>query len=144
MSTVSYNPATIDRQWLVVDLNGVTLGRASARIASILRGKHKPTYTPHADCGDFVVVLNADKIVLTGTKFQKKLYQHHTGFMGGVRTLTAAKLLDKRPTALVEAAVKGMLPRGPLGRQMLKKLKVYAGSEHPHQAQQPQSYDLGL
>jgi large subunit ribosomal protein L13 len=144
MSTVSYNPATIDRQWLVVDLNGVTLGRASARIASVLRGKHKPTYTPHADCGDFVVVLNADKVVLTGTKLQKKLYQHHTGFMGGVRTLTAQKLMEKRPTALVEAAVKGMLPRGPLGRQMYKKLKVYAGSEHPHQAQQPQSYDLGL
>lgn len=144
MSTVSYNPATIDRQWLVVDLEGVTLGRASARIASVLRGKHKPTYTPHADCGDFVVVLNADKVVLTGAKLQKKLYQHHTGFMGGVRTLTAQKLMEKRPTALVEAAVKGMLPRGPLGRQMYKKLKVYAGSEHPHQAQQPQSYDLGL
>ncbi|MEZ4267809.1 MAG: 50S ribosomal protein L13 [Myxococcota bacterium] len=144
MSTVSYNPATIDRQWLVVDLEGVTLGRASARIASVLRGKHKPTYTPHADCGDFVVVLNADKVVLTGGKLQKKLYQHHTGFMGGVRTLTAQKLMEKRPTALVEAAVKGMLPRGPLGRQMYKKLKVYAGSEHPHQAQQPQSYDLGL
>ncbi|MCB9728063.1 MAG: 50S ribosomal protein L13 [Deltaproteobacteria bacterium] len=144
MSTVSYNPNTIDRQWLVVDVAGLTLGRAAARVASILRGKHKPTYTPHADCGDFVVVVNAEKAVLTGTKPQKKLYQHHTGYMGGVRTLTAEKLLEKRPTALVEAAVKGMLPRGPLGRQMYKKLKVYAGAEHPHQAQQPQTYDLGL
>ncbi|MGM0578986.1 MAG: 50S ribosomal protein L13 [Myxococcota bacterium] len=143
MKTVSFTPDTIEREWHLVDLEGKTLGRAAARIASILRGKHKPTYTPHADCGDFVIVVNADKIRLTGGKWAKKVYYRHTGWFGGLKEITAEKQLAKDPTALVRSAVKGMLPRGPLGRRMFKKLKVYAGGEHPHQAQLPKAFDLG-
>jgi len=142
MKTESFNPDTIERQWHLVDLDGLTLGRAAARIAQVLRGKHKPTYTPHADCGDFVVVVNSDRVVLTGTKPQKKIYYRHTGYMGGLREMSAAKMIAKDSTAVIELAVKGMLPRGPLGRKMLKKLKVYAGAEHPHAAQQPAPIDL--
>ena len=141
MSTVSFREETIEREWFVVDLEGQTLGRAASRIAAVLRGKHKPTFTPNADCGDFVIVTNAAKIVMTG-KLQKKVYNWHTGYLGGIRSITAAELLEKEPTALITKAVKGMLPSGPLGRAMFKKLKAYAGSEHPHAAQAPKPLDL--
>ena len=143
MSTVSYNADTIEREWIVVDLEGKTLGRAASRIAAILRGKHKPTYTPNADCGDYVVVINAEKAVLSANKLNDKVYNWHTGYLGGIRSITAAELLEKEPTALIERAVKGMLPRGPLGRSMFKKLKAYAGPDHPHTAQAPTALDLG-
>lgn len=142
MKTESFNPDTIERQWHLVDLDGQTLGRAAARIAQVLRGKHRPTYTPHADCGDFVVVVNSDRVVLTGNKLTKKVYYRHTGFMGGLKEITAQKLLAKDSRLMIEKAVKGMLPRGPLGRQMFRKLKVYAGGDHPHAAQAPQPLDL--
>ncbi|MDP6945150.1 MAG: 50S ribosomal protein L13 [Myxococcota bacterium] len=142
MSTVSYRPDTIEREWIVVDLDGLVLGRAAARIAAILRGKHKPTYTPNADCGDYVVVINAEKIKLTANKLADKVYHWHTGYLGGIRSITAGELLEKDPTALIDKAVKGMLPRGPLGRGMFKKFKAYAGPEHPHTAQSPKTLDL--
>lgn len=142
MSTVSFREETIEREWFVVDLEGQTLGRAASRIAAVLRGKHKPTFTPNADCGDFVIVINADKVKLTSDKLQKKVYNWHTGYLGGIRSITAAELLEKEPTALITKAVKGMLPSGPLGRAMFKKLKAYAGSEHPHAAQAPKPLDL--
>jgi large subunit ribosomal protein L13 len=142
MQTVSFQPDTIERQWLVVDLEGQCLGRASSRIATILRGKHKPTFTPHADCGDFVVVINAHKVRLTGNKWDQKTYYRHSGYFGGIRSNTAKELLEKFPTRLVSNAVKGMLPRGTLGRQMFTKLKVYASPEHPHGAQNPTTLDL--
>lgn len=142
MKTESFNPDTIERQWHLVDLDGQTLGRAAARIAQVLRGKHKPTYTPNADCGDFVVVVNADRVVLTGNKLDKKVYYRHSGYMGGLRSSTASELLAKDSRLVIEKAVKGMLPRGPLGRHMFKKMKVYAGAEHPHAAQKPAPLDL--
>lgn len=142
MKTESFNPDTIERQWHLVDLDGQTLGRAAARIAQVLRGKHRPTYTPHADCGDFVVVVNSDRVVLTGNKLTQKTYYRHTGYMGGLKEITAQKLLAKDSRLMIEKAVKGMLPRGPLGRQMFRKLKVYAGGDHPHAAQAPQPLDL--
>ena len=134
--------AQADRKWWVVDLEGKTLGRAATRIAHVLRGKHKPTFTPHQDCGDFVVVLNADKLVLTGNKMQNKQYHHHTGYFGGLVSIPADKLLAKHPDRLVESAVWGMLPKGPLGRRIIKKLKIYSSGTHDHQAQQPQTLDL--
>ena len=142
MSTVSFREDTIEREWIVVDLDGQTLGRAASRIAGILRGKHKPTFTPHADCGDFVVVVNAEKVKLSANKLNTKVYHWHTGYLGGIRSITAGDLLEKEPTALIEKAVKGMLPRGPLGRSMFKKLKAYVGPEHPHTAQSPKTLDL--
>ncbi len=142
MSTVSYRGDTIEREWVVVDLDGQTLGRAAARIASVLRGKHKPTYTPNADCGDYVVVINAEKVKLTANKLEDKVYHWHTGYFGGIRSITARELLAKDPTALIVKAVKGMLPRGPLGRSMFEKFKAYAGPDHPHAAQAPKSLDL--
>ncbi len=142
MKTVSFNPNTVDREWHIVDLEGLVLGRAAARIATVLRGKHKPTFTPNADCGDFVVVVNAEKVKLTGNKWTQKEYHHHTGYFGGLKTIRADKLLEKYPTRIIESAVKGMLPKGPLGRRMFKKLNVYAGPEHPHQAQQPQRLEI--
>lgn len=142
MKTDTFNHTNVDRQWVVVDMAGQTLGRVAARIAAILRGKTKPTYTPFADVGDFVVVVNADKLVLTGTKLQQKLYRHHTRFPGGLREVTAEKQLAKDSRVMIERAVKGMLPRGPLGRSMLRKLKVYKGAEHPHEAQKPTPVNL--
>lgn len=142
MKTVSFNPATVQREWHLVDFEGKTLGRVASRIALILRGKHKPTYTPHADCGDFVVIVNADKVHLTGNKLRDKLYYRHSGYLGGIKSLTAGEMVDKNPARVIELAIKGMLPRGPLGRQMLKKLKVYAGPDHPHAAQQPKHIEL--
>ncbi len=134
--------AIAQRQWWVVDLDGETVGRAASRIAHILRGKHKPSYTPHVDDGDYVIVLNADKVQFKGNKWQQKRYYHHTGYVGGIKDATAAEVLERKPEVIIQKAVKGMLPRGPLGRAMLKKLKIYAGGDHPHGAQQPQVLDL--
>jgi large subunit ribosomal protein L13 len=129
--------AAQQRQWWVVDLEGKTLGRAATRIASVLRGKHKPTFTPNVDSGDFVVVVNADKIRLTGSKLDNKPYRRYTGYIGGLRETKAKDLLARHPDRIIRAAVWGMLPKGPLGRRMIKKLKIYTGAEHQHTAQQP-------
>ena len=137
MNTFSAKPAEVSRDWFVVDATGKTLGRLSTEIARRLRGKHKPEYTPHVDTGDYIVVVNAEKIRVTGKKMQDKIYYHHTGFIGNLKSITLEKLLDKAPERVIEKAVKGMLPRGSLGRQMFSKLKVYAGPEHNHAAQQP-------
>jgi large subunit ribosomal protein L13 len=142
MRTTSAKAHEMNRTWYVFDAEGQTLGRASARIAAILRGKHKPTYTPHVDTGDFVVVINAEKVKLTGNKLAAKTYYHHSGFFGGIKSITAEKLIEKRPEDLFRIAVKGMLPKNPLGRKMFKKLKVYAGGEHPHVAQNPEALSL--
>ncbi len=137
MSTQVAKKADVTRKWFVVDLEGKVLGRTATEIARVLRGKHKAIYTPSVDTGDFVIVLNADKLKLTGNKMADKQYHRHTGYPGGLRTINAAKLMEKKPEELVKKAVRGMLPRNTLGREMLKKLKIYAGSEHPHAAQQP-------
>ncbi|MBT6176651.1 MAG: 50S ribosomal protein L13 [Deltaproteobacteria bacterium] len=138
MKTKSFAKHEIDRSWFVVDADDQVLGRMASEIAKILRGKHKPTFTAHADTGDFVVVLNAEKVKLTGKKETDKRYRHHTGWVGGLRSVSAAELRAKHPEDLVKKAVWGMLPKGPLGREMFSKLKVYVGSEHPHTAQNPQ------
>jgi large subunit ribosomal protein L13 len=130
-------PADIEREWYVVDATDLTLGRLATQIASVLRGKHKPEYTPYEDVGDFVVVINAEKVQVTGRKLDQKQYYHHTGYPGGIKSITLRKQLQKHPERVIEHAVKGMLPHGPLGRRQFKKLKVYAGPEHPHQAQSP-------
>ncbi len=143
MSTLVAKEQDIVRDWFVVDLEDVVLGRASTEIARILRGKHKPIYTPSVDTGDFVVVLNADKVKLTGNKMADKMYYHHSGYQGGIKEISAEKLLIKKPEMLVQEAVKGMLPKNKLGRKMFTKLKVYAGGEHPHAAQQPKELKLG-
>lgn len=130
------------RKWYLVDANGKTLGRLASRVAILLRGKHKPTFTPHTDTGDHVVIINADKIRLTGDKLKTKTYIHHTGYPGGLKSVTAEHLHAKNPTGLVTRAIKGMLPKNPLGKQMARKLKVYAGATHPHQAQRPESLVL--
>jgi large subunit ribosomal protein L13 len=137
MSTQVAKKADIQRGWFVVDLEGKVLGRVATEIARVLRGKHKPIYTPSVDAGDFVIVVNADKVKLTGNKMADKVYHRHTGFPGGLRSITAEKLLQKRPEELIQKAVKGMLPKNKLGRQMFRKLKVYSSAEHPHAAQQP-------
>ncbi|TVO76659.1 50S ribosomal protein L13 [Sedimenticola selenatireducens] len=142
MTTVSAKPAEVRRDWFVVDAADKTLGRLSTEIARRLRGKHKPEYTPHVDTGDYIVVVNAEKIRVTGNKMQDKMYHHHTGYIGNLKSISLEKLLDKAPERVIEAAVKGMLPKNPLGRAMFKKLKVFAGPEHAHQAQQPQSLDI--
>ena len=142
MKTISVNSETVKRDWYVVDASGKTLGRMAAEIAHRLRGKHKPEYTPHADTGDYIVVINAEKVHVTGNKAKNKLYYHHTGYIGGIKSISFEKLIDKAPERVVESAVKGMLPRGPLGRAMFKKMKVYAGDVHPHTAQQPQELTL--
>jgi large subunit ribosomal protein L13 len=128
---------TVDRKWHVVDADGMTLGRLSTKVAHVLRGKHKTTFTPHIDCGDFVIIINAEKIVLTGDKLNKKMYYNHSGYPGGLRERTGKVMIEKYPVEMLERAIKGMLPNGRLGRQMYKKLFVYKGSEHPHSAQQP-------
>ena len=140
--TVSAKKENIDRKWLVIDADGQVLGRLASKVAKILQGKHKPCYTPHVDCGDYVIIVNADKIKLTGNKWQQKEYKWHTGYPGGLRSITAQKLWEKHPERLVEKAVKGMLPKNRLGRQMYRKLHVYAGSNHPHAAQKPQTFDI--
>jgi len=142
MKTFSAKPESVKRDWYVVDADGKTLGRLATEIASRLRGKHKPEYTPHVDTGDYIIVVNCEKIAVTGAKRTDKTYYHHTGYIGGIKSITFDKLLDKAPEQIIEKAVKGMLPKGPLGRAMFRKLKVYAGTEHQHAAQQPQVLDI--
>ncbi|MDT8427698.1 MAG: 50S ribosomal protein L13 [Pseudomonadales bacterium] len=142
MKTFSAKPQNVEHNWLLVDAEGKTLGRMAAEIATCLRGKHKPEYTPHVDTGDFVVVVNAEKVVVTGNKTNGKMYHAHTGFPGGIKSMSFGKLIERSPERIIKLAVKGMLPRTPLGRAMFKKLKVYAGNEHPHAAQQPQAITL--
>lgn len=143
MKTYSAKASEIDKGWVVIDAAGLVVGRLAALIATRLRGKHKPTYTPHMDCGDNVVVVNADKVVFTGRKIDQQVYYRHTGYPGGIKEVTARKLLEGRfPERVVEKAVERMLPRGPLGRRQLKNLRVYAGAEHPHEAQQPRALDI--
>lgn len=137
MKTFSAKTDAVQRDWYVVDAAGKTLGRLAAEIAHRLRGKHKPEYTPHVDTGDYIVVVNAEKVAVTGAKATDKMYYHHTGFIGGIKSISFEKLIDKAPERVIQTAVKGMLPRNPLGRAMFKKLKVYAGTDHPHTAQQP-------
>ena len=139
MKSYMASPATIEKKWYVVDATGYTLGRLASEIAKILRGKNKPTFTPHIDTGDYVIVVNADKIKVTGKKLEQKLYYRHSDYVGGFKSTTLKEMLNKKPEMVIELAVKGMLPKGPLGRQMLKKLSVYAGPEHPHAAQKPET-----
>ncbi len=142
MKTYSAKPKDINREWFVVDAAGIPLGRLATQVATILRGKHKPMYTPSMDVGDHIIVINAEKIVLTGRKAQTKMYYRHSGYPGGLKETTFDKLIVKHPTRAIELAVKGMLPHNSLGRQMFRKLKVYAGTDHPHTAQQPKVLDL--
>ncbi|MBW1740821.1 MAG: 50S ribosomal protein L13 [Deltaproteobacteria bacterium] len=142
MKTYSAKPNEVERKWYVVDASGWVLGRLASFVAARLRGKHKPIYTPHVDTGDHIIVINADKVTLTGNKWDQKLYYRHSGYLGGLKSTTAKQLLQKRPEDLVVHAVRGMLPKNRLGRNMLKKLKVYAGPEHPHVAQQPEALQL--
>lgn len=138
MKTFMASPATIDRKWYVVDAAGMTLGRLASEVASILRGKNKPTFTPHMDTGDYVIVINAEKIAVTGRKLDQKIYYRHSDYVGGMKQETLKEKLKKKPESVIEHAVKGMLPKGPLGRQMYRKLYVYAGPEHKHAAQKPE------
>ena len=142
MKTFVAKPDTVKRDWYVVDAEGKTLGRIATEIARRLRGKHKAEYTPHVDTGDYIIVINAEKVTVTGNKFKDKVYYAHTGFPGGLKSTTFDKLQAAKPEMIIEKAVKGMLPRGPLGRAMFRKLKVYAGTEHNHAAQQPQVLDI--
>lgn len=142
MRTYSARPETVRRDWYVVDATGKTLGRLASEIARRLRGKHKPVYTPHVDTGDYIIVVNAAKIRVTGRKLTDKVYHWHTGYPGGIKSITLDKLLARHPERVIERAVRGMLPRNPLGRAMFKKLKVYAGPDHPHRAQQPKPLDI--
>ena len=138
MKTFMASPATIDRKWYVVDATDMTLGRLASEIAKVLRGKNKAIFTPHIDTGDYVIVINAEKIAVTGKKLDQKIYYHHSDYVGGMKETTLREKLAKKPESVIELAVKGMLPKGPLGRQMLKKLHVYAGTEHKHEAQKPE------
>lgn len=142
MKTISAKEQDVQRDWYVVDAQGQTLGRLATRVATVLRGKHKPIYTPHVDCGDYVVIVNAEKIHTTGNKATQKKYYRHSGYPGGLREITLKDQLQRFPTRVLESAVRGMLPKNRLGRQMFKKLKVYAGPNHPHEAQQPKALDL--
>jgi large subunit ribosomal protein L13 len=142
MKTISAKPGSVEQSWYVVDANGQTLGRMASAIASRLRGKHKAEFTPHTDTGDFIVVVNAEKVHVTGNKAKAKIYHHHTGYPGGLRSISFEKLIEKAPEQAIELAVKGMLPKNPLGRAMARKLKVYSGSEHPHAAQQPRVLEI--
>jgi large subunit ribosomal protein L13 len=137
MKTYQAKKEEVEHQWYLVDAEGRVLGRLASELAKILRGKNKPIYTPHVDTGDFVIVVNAGKVALTGKKMKDKIYYHHTGYPGGIREITAEKLLAKKPTEMIWIAVKGMLPKNSLGRQMIQKLKIYAGAKHPHEAQKP-------
>lgn len=142
MSTKFVKAADVDRKWYLVDAEGKTLGRLSTEIATILMGKNKPTYTPSMDTGDFVVVINAEKVELTGNKWRDKFYRYHTGHPGGLKEIRYSELVQRKPEKLIELAVKGMLPKSKLGRAQIKKLKVYAGAEHPHEAQQPETLEI--
>lgn len=138
MKTFMASPATLDRKWYVVDATDMTLGRLASEVAKVLRGKNKPIFTPHIDCGDNVIVINAEKIKVTGKKMDQKVYYHHSDYVGGLKEATLREKLEKKPEQVIELAVKGMLPKGPLGRQMFTKLHVYAGPEHKHEAQKPE------
>ncbi len=143
MKTFSAKPADVEKKWILIDAKGLVVGRLASLVAMRLRGKHKPTYTPHVDCGDNVIVVNADKVVLTGRKVQQKVYYHHTGYIGGIKERTAKSILEGRfPQRVVEKAVERMLPRGPLGRRQLGNLRVYRGPDHPHAAQQPEVLEV--
>ena len=141
-TTVSAKPAEVRREWLLVDADGKTLGRLASEIARRLRGKHKPTFTPHVDTGDYVVVVNAEKVAVTGNKLKDKMYHHHTGYIGNLKSISLEKQLQKAPERVIETAVRGMLPRNPLGRAVMKKLRIFAGPEHTHQAQQPKPLEI--
>lgn len=142
MKTYSAKAETVQHDWYLVDAEDKVLGRLATEIARRLRGKHKPEYTPHVDTGDYIVVINAEKVAVTGNKFEGKLYHHHTGFPGGLKTVTFRQLIEKHPTRVLENAVKGMLPKNSLGRAMMKKLKIYAGDQHNHSAQQPEPLEV--
>ena len=142
MKTFMASPATIDRKWYVVDAEGKTLGRLASEVAKVLRGKNKAIFTPHIDTGDYVIVVNADKVKVTGKKLDQKIYYHHSDYVGGMKETTLREMMAKKPEKVIELAVKGMLPKGPLGRQMIKKLHVYAGAEHNHAAQQPKALEI--
>ena len=144
MSTFMANAATVERKWFVVDAEGKTLGRLASEVAKFLRGKHKPTFTPHVDTGDHVIVLNADKVVLSGNKMKQKTYFKHSGYIGGDTYTSAEQMIATKPERMVELAIKGMLPKNRLGRQIYRKLNVYRGSEHPHQAQKPEVLELNI
>ncbi|MDD6381098.1 MAG: 50S ribosomal protein L13 [Lachnospiraceae bacterium] len=141
-TTYMPNPQKVERKWYVVDAEGQTLGRLASEVAKVLRGKNKPIYTPHEDCGDYVIVVNADKIKVTGKKLEQKVYYHHSDYVGGLKSATLKEMLQKHPDRVIEIAVKGMLPKGPLGRQMYKKLFVYAGPDHKHAAQKPEALEF--
>ena len=142
MNTFMASPSTIERKWYVVDATGYTLGRLAANVAAVLRGKNKPTFTPSLDTGDYVIIVNADKVKVTGKKLDQKIYFNHSDYVGGMKETTLRELMAKKPERAVELAVKGMLPKGPLGREMMTKLHVYAGPEHNHQAQQPKELEI--
>ena len=142
MKTIFVKPVNIERKWFILDVEGKPIGRAAAKVASIVRGKEKAVFAPHQETGDFVVIINAEKAILTGRKAQQKLYHSHSGYAGGLKTVNFEKLSEKHPTSPMEKAVKGMLPKGPLGRKLLKNVKIYAGGAHPHTAQNPQAIEL--
>ena len=142
MKSFMASPSTVERKWYVVDAEGKTLGRLASEVANVLRGKNKPTYTPQIDTGDYVIVVNAEKIQVTGKKLDQKIYYHHSEYVGGMKEATLREMMQKKPEFVITHAVKGMLPKGPLGRQMLKKLHVYAGPEHNHAAQKPETLDI--
>lgn len=142
MKSFVAKPLELERKWYVVDAEGKTLGRMASEVASVLRGKHKPIYTPHVDCGDYVIIINADKVVLTGKKLDQKKFRWHTGYIGHLRERSYRELMAKKPEFVVEQAIKGMLPKNTLGREMYKKLKVYSGAEHGHEAQKPEALEL--
>ena len=142
MKSFMASPSTVERKWYVVDAEGKTLGRLASEVANVLRGKNKPIYTPHIDTGDYVIVVNAEKVKVTGKKLEQKIYYHHSEYVGGMKEATLKEMMQKKPEFVIAHAVKGMLPKGPLGRQMLKKLHVYAGPEHNHAAQKPETLDI--
>jgi large subunit ribosomal protein L13 len=142
MKTISTKPHEVQRAWHVIDANEQVLGRLASKVAAILRGKHKPIYTPHVDTGDFVIIINAEKVKVTGNKRDDKIYNHHTGYPGGIKSINFKDLMAKDGTRALEIAINGMMPKGPLGRQMARKLKIYAGAQHPHEAQQPQALSI--
>lgn len=143
VNTYMAKKGAFDRQWYVIDAEGQVLGRMATQVASMLRGKHKPIYTPHVDTGDYIIIVNADKVRFTGKKLDQKIYYHHTGYPGGLKEVTARRMMQRKPEFVVKEAVRGMLPKGPLGRAMLKKLHVYAGATHNHDAQQPVAFEIG-
>jgi large subunit ribosomal protein L13 len=142
MKTVFVKPADVERKWFLIDAEGKVLGRIAARVASIIRGKEKAVYAPHQEVGDYVVIINAEKVVVTGRKAQQKLYHHHTGYVGGLKTVNFEKLIEKHPVSPLELAIKGMVPKGPLAQKLLKNVKIYPGAEHPHAAQNLQKIDI--